>query len=287
MKRVLLTLTWILAATVICSAQTTFYFPQIADGIQVDGITWKTTIFITNPAAAGSPAANGAIAFTKSNGFPFTLSFIDSSGVSTGTGSTLSFSLSPGQTRKFVSSGANAIDVGFATLISSGTVNGTAVFSQFTAGGVLISEGGVPSAATYARQLIFVDTQGGFDTGVAYANPNSVSATITLQLLNTEGVAVIASAQRALAGNTHTAGYIRQNFFPTAPPFAGTMLISSSTPLAAVALRFSPGLLFTTLPPIPIASLLSPALEWLEKRPWVQPFSALAKLLGGLQFSIG
>ena len=59
MKRVLLSVIWILTATVICSAQTSFYFPQVADGIQSDGISWKTTLFVTNPAVVGT--ANAAV----------------------------------------------------------------------------------------------------------------------------------------------------------------------------------------------------------------------------------
>jgi len=64
MKRVVWTLFWILTATVICSAQSTFYFPQIADGVQGGGVTWKTTVFITNPAAVGTASTAVQIDFT-------------------------------------------------------------------------------------------------------------------------------------------------------------------------------------------------------------------------------
>ncbi len=286
MKRFLVTLVWILTAAVLASAQTTGYFPQIANGIQSDGVTWKTTIYITNPAPSGGSPAAGTITFTASNGSPFQISFVDSAGAAAGTG-TVSFSISGGQTRKYVSTGTGALSIGFGTLSSSGTIIGTAVFSEFTAGGALISEASVQASAPATRQAIFVDTQSGFDTGVAYANPNSEPAGITLQLLNTQGVAVLPSTSQTLAGNTQTAAFVKGGLFPSSQPLAGTMQITSSVPVAAVALRFSSTGLFTTLPPVTLAGLLSPALEWLEQRPWLNSLTSFAKLLGGLQFRIG
>jgi len=287
MKRILLTLVWVITAAVLGSAQTTGYFPQVANGIQADGVTWKTTIYITNPAPLGSTAASGTITFTASNGSPFAISFVDSNGAPAGSGNTISFAISGGETRKYVSTGTGAISNGFGTLSASATVIGTAVFSSFTAGGALVSEASVQASSPNLRQAIFVDTQAGFDTGLAYANPNPGPASINLNLLNTEGVAVLPSTTRTLAGNMQTAGFVRGGFFTTSPAMAGTLQITSSVPVAAVALRFSSAGLFTTLPPITLASLLSPAVEWLEQRPWLSPLSSFAKLLGGLQFRLG
>jgi hypothetical protein len=163
----------------------------------------------------------------------------------------------------------------------------TAVFSQFTPGGALISEASVQASSTSTRQAIFVDTQSGFDTGVAYANPNQGIANITLQLLSTEGVEVLPSTQRTLAGNTHTAAFVKGGLFPASLPMAGTMHITSSVPVAAVALRFSSTGLFTTLPPVTLADLLYPTVEWLERRQWLSPLTSFARLLAGLQFRIG
>lgn len=286
MKRFLVTLVWILTVAILGSAQTAAYFPQIANGIQADGITWKTTIYITNPAPTGSSPATGTITFTASNGSPFAISFVDSGGVPAGTG-TISFSISGSQTRKYVSTGTGALSIGFGALVANVPVIGTAVFSEFTAGGVLISEASVQAADPTTRQAIFVDTQSGFDTAVAYANPNSAPANITLALLNTQGVAVVPSTAQTLAGNTQTASFVKGGLFPSSPAMAGTMQITSSQPVAAVALRFSSTGLFTTLPPITLAGLLAPAVEWLEQRPWLSPFTSFARLLGGLQFRIG
>src|SRR5262245_1347445 len=164
MKRAFLFLVFLFASAMVCSAQTTLYFPQVADG---GG--WRTTLLITNSAAPSTNLANVTITFTKSTGAAFNLSFVDSSGTPVGGGNTLGFQVAGGQTRKFVSIGASAAtDVGFGTVTSSQPVTGTAVFSQFS-GTRLLSEAGVPSSQPAARQAIFVDTQLGFATGVAMA----------------------------------------------------------------------------------------------------------------------
>src|SRR5262245_57466309 len=239
MKRFSLVLFWILSAVVFASAQTFGYFPQIADGVQGGGITWKTTIYVTNPAPTGTSPAAVSINFTASSGAPFQISFVDANGAPAGTGS-LSFTISGGQTQKFVSTGAGALSIGFATLTATSTVVGNAVFSEFGAGG-LISEASVGVSNANMNQAIFVDTQSGFDTGVAYANPNGGPVSIGLELLNTQGVRVVPSTQQTLAGNQQTAAFVKGGLFPTSPALAGSMRITSSAPIAVVALRFSAG----------------------------------------------
>ncbi len=281
MKRVLWILIWILTATVLCSAQTIFYFPQVADG---GG--WKTTIFITNPAAANANLSNVTITFTKSNGTAFNVAFVDAAGSPAGSGNTLSFQIAGGQSRKFVSTGASAsVETGFATVSGTAAVAGTAVFSQFS-GTRLLSEAGVPSSQALVRQAVFVDTLGGFSTGVAMANPNSGSANLVLSLLNSEGVQVMSTTQTLLANN-HVARFTGE-LFAGSQPLAGSLQIVSSLAIPAIALRFSPDFsAFTTLPPVSIASLLKPAVGWLEERPWLAPLKSLAKLLSTLQLGMG
>src|SRR5215510_12124898 len=144
MKRIFLVVFWVLTAAAFASAQTTGYFPQIADGVQGGGITWKTTIYVTNPAPSGTSPAAVNITFTASNGAPFNISFVDSAGAAAGTGS-LSFTISGGQTQKFVSTGAGALSIGFGTLSATGTVFGNAVFSEFN-GAALYSEASVAAS---------------------------------------------------------------------------------------------------------------------------------------------
>src|SRR5262249_46130558 len=228
---------------------TTFYFPQVADGVTA-AVSWKTTIFITNPAAVGSSPGTGMIRLTTSAGAPFNAGFVDATRAAVGSGNTVPFTLAGGGTRKFVSTAAGALGVGFATVTADADVRGTALFSELV-NGPLFAEAGVPSASTVLKQSIFVDTTSGFDTGVAYANPNATPATITLQLFSASGAPVSPAITQTLAGGQHNAIFVSQ-LFPGVPAFTGTMQIISDTPLAAVALRFASSGVFTTLPPVPL-----------------------------------
>src|SRR5262249_5061797 len=271
MKRILLTICTILLAAGVCSAQTTFYYPHIANGVQPGGVTWRTTIFLTNAASSGN--ASGTIRFTQENladpglaGTPFNLSFTDENNAPAGSGNVITFSIPAGASKKYVSSGAGPYFGGFATVTTTeGEVKGTSIFSEFK-GGVLVGEAGVPAVTATANQVIFVDTQAGYNVGVAFASPGAGSH-VTLSRLNCAAVSVATSTQNLGTGN-HIAAFTGQ-MFPTAGQLSGTMKIQSSgPPLAAIALRFDPTFaIFTTLPPVPLASLIT------------HPITSIARLL--------
>jgi len=290
MKRVFLTLVLFLTATAVASAQTTFFYPHVVDGVQ-GSVSWKTTILLTNPAPG---TTSGTITFTGDNsdltaaGSPLTLSLTDENG-KPATGSTFTFSIPPNGTHRLISGGTGQFASGFATVTAdAGTVAGTAIFSEFDGSGNLIAEAGVPSVSAVARQAIFVDTINNYKIGVAYVNPGPNAANITLRLLNSNAVAVVPTpVSQVLGPGNHTAGFTFQ-MFPSAPNIAGTMQITSDSPLAAIALRFDPTLSkFTTLPPVSLASLINPALEWLQQRAWLTPLTSVARLLGAFQLRIG
>jgi hypothetical protein len=283
MKRVLLVSTWVLTAACIASAQTTFYYPHVANGVLGGGV-WKTTIFLTNPASSG--VASGTITLTADNaslgaaGSAFTaIAFTDQNGAPAGNGGVITFSIPPGEARKYTSTGEGPYAGGFARVVTTaGTVNGTAIFSSFDASGRLVAEAGVPSAAAVSNQAIFVDTVGGYNIGVAYSNPGTSAANINLALLNSSAVSVATTTQTLGPGN-HAAAFTFQ-LFPGAAEFAGTMQIRSTTPLAAIALRFDPTFsVFTTLPPVTLASLINPLMNWIDVRPWMSPVKSIAKLI--------
>src|SRR5262249_24937679 len=240
MKRVLLVCFWVLTVTVISSGQT-LYFPHVANGV-LGGAIWKTTIFLTNPAAAGSPVASGSITFFKDTsninaaGTPFNIAVVDETGQPVGSGNTVPFQIAPGESHKYTTTGTGPYGGGFAAVNSNAPVNGTGAFSEFDLGGRLIGEAGVFLAAAVPHQAIFVDTTGGFNIGVAYANPGPGAAAVTLSLMNSSAVPVISTAQTLGAGN-HNAAFTSQ-LFPGLPEMTGTMQITSASPLAAIALRF-------------------------------------------------
>jgi len=256
MKRVPLIIAWMLGTALLASAQTSSFYPHVVDGV-LGRTTWKTTIFLTNPSAA---AATGAITFTQDNtnplaaGSSWQITLADETGVAT-TSNVFTFTLAPGATRRYVSTAAGGFVSGFAAVTTiSGTVSGTAIFSEFDLAGTLMHEAAVPSADPVLRQKILVDTTGGYSIGVAYANPGTTTiANISLTLLDSSGNAVAAPVTQTLGPGNHVAAFTFQ-FFRSAPPVVGTMQITSSTPIIAISLRFDPTFLkFTTLPPVPLA----------------------------------
>ena len=287
MKKLILVACWIFTFAIVASAQTTFYFPHLANGV-LGSTIWKTTIFLTNPGASGT--ASGTITFNQDGpnagaaGSPFAIQFVDEIG--TPTTGTINFSIPAGNSKKYVSTGAGPYSPGFATVsTAAGTVNGTSIFSEFTTGGQLIGEAGVPQAAALLKQAIFVDTIGGYNIGVGYANSGVKAASVTFSLISSGGATVASTTQQFGPGN-HAAGFT-SGLFTGIGPLAGTMQIVSDQPLATIALRFDPNFaLFTTLPPVSISSLINPAMRWMEERPWLAPLTSVARLLDAFQMRI-
>lgn len=254
MKRVLLTLCLILEASAICSAQQlTYYYPQIAIG-GFGGGSWKTTIFISNATAPGGTPASGLITFTRSDGAPMNVQWVDDANRPVGSGNTIPFQLGGGETRKYTGASPSPLTTGFATVTANAAVLGTAVFTQLDSAGRMMAEAGVPAAIPLGRQAVIVDQTSGFKTGVAIANPNGAPLHITFELLDTVGNK-LATTTRDLPPNQHTAFFVHE-MFPAAPPIVGRLQFFCTNPMVAVALRFEPNfVLFTTMPPIAIAGL--------------------------------
>ncbi len=247
MKRVLFSIVFMLAVSSVGSAQSfTYYFPQIAVG---GG--WRTTIFISNASASGT--ASGSITFTKSDSSGFAANWTDEMGNNaSGGGNTISFQLGAGMSRKYTSVGDMPLTVGYAMVSANGSVLGTAMFTQLDGGGNILAEAGVPMGIPLGRQAVFVDTTGGFRTGVAIANPNTALLEIHFELLNNAGQ-VVTTAVRNLSGNQQMALF-PDELFPGQAPMVGRLQFWCTNPMVSVALRFSPSAQFTTMPPIAIAN---------------------------------
>jgi hypothetical protein len=288
MKRVQLILFWILTATTFSFGQaTTLYYPQVTNGLLGSSI-WKTTIFLGNPAASG--VASGTVTLfqevpsdPKLAGVPFnSISFVDESGAPVGSGNTIPFQIAPGQSRKFTSTGVGDYHGGFAVVSANAPINGAAVFSAFYADGSS-SEGGLSSSPAVTKQAIFVDTTNGYNVGVALANPTTSQMTVSLSLLLNTGAAAAQPTTVTLGANNHKAAFVSE-LFQGIGPMVGSMQVSSATAVPAVALRFDPSFkVFTTLPPFTLASLISPAMDWLEQRPLFSGLTSIAKLLSAFQ----
>jgi len=248
MKGIVWSLFWILFATTLCSAQTTLYFPQIADG-RSGGFGWVTAIAITNPAPLGSATASVTLSFNQDDGTALNLPLTDLAGqpVSVSAGS-FGFQISGGQTRLYVSTGlASSITTGFATITSNLPVVGAVVFFEFTDAGARVAEAGVAAAAPLTQQATIV-SKNNQDTGVAVANPGTQTGTVTFLLLDTNGASLFPAVTRSLAGKNHTAFFVSQ-LFPNLPNgFFGTLRITSSIPIVTTSLLFENDGKFATLP---------------------------------------
>lgn len=284
----------LLALQAVGTAQTTFYFPQIADGTFGGGF-FTTTIFVTNPASAGS--ANVTLTFTTSAGGPFNVAFVDSNSQPAGAGNVISLtSLAAGQSRKLVSTAGAPLGVGFATVTSDAPVTATAVFSQLSGvpgQGTLIAEAAVTSANAATSQGIFVDQSGGNRTAMAFANVSPTTPanlTFTLHGINTTGVPVLTTTRPPLGAVSHTSIFVDELFSadgtsattnPLVIGHVGTLNVTSSVPVALVSLRFN-GLLFTSVPPFSLAALISPIEGWLGSASWPAPLAAFGRVLSVL-----
>jgi hypothetical protein len=246
MKRVLLSLVLIVAASAVASAQSfTYYFPQVAVGAG-----WRTTIFLSN--ATASPAS-ATVTFTANNGSAFFNNWLDEGGnnVSRGNNS-FSVALASGESRKFVSVDDHPLVVGYAMVSANASVLGTAMFSMLDSGGNLVSEAGVPMAIPLGKQAVFVDTTNGFRTGVAIANPNGGNLEVHFELLSDTGQ-LLTSTVKTLGAFQHIAVFTDE-LFPGQGPMVGRLQYWCTNPMVSVALRFSPSVQFTSMPPIAVAN---------------------------------
>jgi hypothetical protein len=249
MKRLLLTTVFIIAGSIVCSAQSiTYYFPQVAVG---GG--WMTTIFITNTLTSGAGAAT--ISFTKSDGTPFRSNWLDEMGNNVTNGNNdIGVQLASGETRKFVSVGDSSLVTGFATVTTtSSALLGNAMFTELNNSGNALAEAGVPMAIPLIKQALFVDTTNGFRTGLAVANPNNLSLQLHFQLINDTGQVVTSNVVNI--GPYQQMAIFADQLFQGIPPMVGQVQVWSTSPLAAVGLRFdASGFPFTTLAPLAIAN---------------------------------
>src|SRR5215471_18893848 len=120
MKRLLLSIVFIIASGAAGSAQSiTYYFPQVAIG---GG--WQTTIFVSNTMTTAGAVT---ITLTKSDGTLFKANWFDEMGNDlTNNNNVIGVQLASGESRKFVSIGDIPLTTGFATI----TANSSAILAN-------------------------------------------------------------------------------------------------------------------------------------------------------------
>ena len=173
---------------------------------------------------------------------------------------TESFSITDRGGNAITSSGtAEAINVGYGRIrpdSGATTPSGIAIFG-FRQGGVLLSEAGVPAAEPIQEGRIFAEVNGPVNTGLAIANPNDVTATISFYFTDVNGTD-FGSSSFELGANQQTAKFLDQDPFNGGSSVLGTFTFTSSVPISVIALRGFTNkdseFLMTTLPVAPLSS---------------------------------
>jgi hypothetical protein len=220
------------------------YLAQIADGPIPGFGTFQTTIIVTN---VSNSTASGELAFFDGSGDPLALDFGD------GEKSTLDLMIRPSSSVTFVSSGtASPVGVGYARILSSVPVDGTAVFRLTRPNGEIASEAGVGSDrgrvdAVGAVEKLVAEN---FDSGIAAVNISDSEASAEIQLYDQSGEAVdLNKSLLELPPGGHTSGFL-SSIFPDlqSEDFSGTIRVVSDVPLAVVIMRTANGVVISSLP---------------------------------------
>src|SRR5262249_13665073 len=142
-------------------------------------------------------SGTASIMLTKSDGAPLTADWIDERGNNVSNGSNfISVVLAKGETRKFMSFNGS-LTTGFATVTAnSSAILANAMFTQVDGAGNLLAEAGVPMSIPLLQQAVFVDTTGGFRTGLAVANPNNLTLQVHFDILGDTGQTVASTVRQ-------------------------------------------------------------------------------------------
>jgi hypothetical protein len=208
------------------------FLPHIAFGGDPNGVNFKTVLYLTTPVTAG---VTGVADIFDDNGNPIAAS------ANGGTPSShFAFTVLGSRVMKIELSGDVTLRAGWVqlTLPGNAALVVNAVFQTYT-GATLASEASVLESPADTEALISVNVLSGVtNVGVALANPQATSNTITLTLYNQAGF--VAQTQFVtLPPFGHLAQYVTTIFpqLASAPSFSGSLSIQSGMAFSAVALR--------------------------------------------------
>ncbi len=103
----------------------------------------------------------------------------------------------------------------------------------------MISESGIPAAASTTHARIYVDMSNSHNTGVAIANPVVGQTSIVISAFQKDGFTPVGESQGpiVLAGYAHQAKFADELISGLPEGFTGVLDISSLTPFAALTIR--------------------------------------------------
>ncbi len=230
-------------------AQNQYYLPHVADGY-FGAVSFRTTFILFNNSDADVQVA---LKLTDNGGKPLIVAIEGFE-----PGSQFDLTLRTGETRFLQTDGSGEGAVGAATVTAKTPVGVSAIFTVYDTYGNYMTEAGVGSSVPLTEFVLPVDSTGFFLTGLALFNPGGSTASITMTLLNTDGSQVDKTTQSLVAGG-HSAVFLAAagQLFPTVRNFRGTLLVQSTSAVAALVLRQYQDaalLSYTSLPAVPRAS---------------------------------
>jgi hypothetical protein len=213
---------------------------------------WTTTITLVN---TGSTAAQARLNFFDNNGNPLTLplSFPQSSPAAGPLlAATLDRTLNPGAELVIQSTGPNSQPtlVGWAQLLTNGTIGGFAVFSQ--AIGNAVQDAEVPLENRNASGYVVpFDNTSGSATGVALANISAQAVNPAVTIRDDSG-ATILSDTITLPAMGHTSYNLTDRYASMTAQRRGTLEFRtpSTGQISVLGLRFNATGAFSTIPAI-------------------------------------
>jgi sugar lactone lactonase YvrE len=158
----------------------------------------------------------------------------------------------------YVSAGqANSTVVGYASIqpdIGRTTPSGLAIFG-FRQNNVFVTEAAVPAVPLIQSGRIYAEMGNSIDTGIAIANPNKESATVSFFFSDANGS--FGNGTTTIPANGQIARFLDQSPFNAGASLSGAFSFSSSTPIAVIALRGHTNergeFLITTLPVVDLS----------------------------------
>lgn len=115
------------------------------------------------------------------------------------------------------------------------TPSGLAIFTS-RQNGVVVSEAGVPAAPPIRTGRIYAEVDGPVNTGLAIANPNDQSATLSFYFTNAEGID-FGAGSTVVAPHEQIAVFLGEAPFRGGSNLRGTLTFSSNAPVSVIALR--------------------------------------------------
>jgi hypothetical protein len=211
-------------------AKTVYYFPQLAFG---GG--WQTTVTYVN---YSPESVSCQTTFYTDSGSPLLVPF-GGPGASSRTDV-----LAPGADLHQQTTGDLAAPAasGWAVAVCSNPIKASILY-RFYSQGVAQGEAGVNATTTPTTEFVtFAETK----TGIAYANPSTTPASVTITVLSSAGLA-LGSKVVQLAPNAHGAA----NLGPLLglASFTGSVQITSTVPIVSLSLNAEAFPVFSALPP--------------------------------------